>query len=228
MKRTIIILAVVLAAGASAFDPLDLDPIETGDTANYRRAHEYFLEGKELFNGGFYKDARSYYLQAIATEPNFPEAQYGLAMADIILDLYIEAETALKKTLELEPEWEFVHGELGTVYYKKGEYGAAAVELSDALEYDPDDAVARYMLAKTYWRLGKYDKAVGEYEKVLEQDSTNIDCYYDMGLVYEEAGDADKAVEAFETFIERAGDDPAEADWVERARKYIMEIKGEI
>ncbi len=61
----------------------------------------------------------------------------------------------------------------------------------------------------------------------MDKEPTNIDCYYDMGLVAEEMGDGDTAIEYFNAFITAAADDPAQEEWVQRARLYIMEIKGE-
>ncbi len=220
----LIIFPVVLSIPAFA---VDIDKADMEDKEEFMEALTLYREGLDLEDSGSIKSARYKYERAVRLYPNFPDAQYALGRVDIQLGYYEEAIQALTKVLELEPERSEVRGDLGTAYYAMEEYSIAVGELNGALRDNPDDTVAMYMLAKTYWKLDSHDKALQYYEKVLDKEPTNIDCYYDMGLVAEEMGDDDKAVEYFNAFITAASSDPAQEEWVQRARLYIMEIKGE-
>lgn len=220
----IIILSVLIFVPAFS---VDIDKADIEDKEEFMEALTLFREGLDLEESGSIKSARYKYDKAVRLYPNFPDAQYALGRVDIQLGYYEEAIQALTKVLELEPDRSEVRGDLGTAYYAMEDYTKAAGELNGALRDNPDDTVAMYMLAKTYWKLDKHDKALQYYQKVLDKEPSNIDCYFDMGLVSEEIGDNDKAIEYFNAFITAAANDPAQEEWVQRARLYIMEIKGE-
>jgi tetratricopeptide (TPR) repeat protein len=114
---------------------------------------------------------------------------------------------------------------LGNVHYAREEYNKAAYEFTEVLKKEPTDAVARYNYANALRNLGKPDKAIPQYEKALALDPSNVDAYFNMGLAYEDDGKPEEAVASFERFIEKAKDDPDQAEWVTRAREYIKEIR---
>ncbi|MCP4228753.1 MAG: tetratricopeptide repeat protein [bacterium] len=227
MLKTMALIITVLTMFIPAFGT-DIDKADIEDKEEFMEALTLYREGLDLEESGSVKSARYKYDRAVRLYPNFPDAQYGLGRVDIQLGYYEEAIEALTKVLELEPGRSEVRGDLGTAYYAMEDYSKASGELNGALRDDPDDTVAMYMLAKTHWKLGNYDKALKYYEETLKKEPSNIDCYYDMGIVAEEMGDDDKAVEYFNAFITVAANDPAQEEWVQRARKYIAEIKGEL
>ena len=223
------IIGVIIFLGVLSIQvfAVDVDKADMEDKEKFLEALTLYREGLDLEESGSIKSARYKYDRAVRLYPNFPDAQYSLGRMDIQLGYYEEAIQALTKVLELEPDRSEVRGDLGTAYYAMEEYTKAVGELNGALRDNPDDTVAMYMLAKTYWKLDKHDKALLYYQKVLDKEPSNIDCYFDMGLGAEEMGDKDEAVEYFNAFITVAANDPAQEEWVQRARLYIMEITGE-
>lgn len=57
--------------------------------------------------------------------------------------------------------------EVGTFYYKQGNYKAALSRLREALEYKPRDAVATFRLAQTLEKLQENEEARQRYEEYL-------------------------------------------------------------
>jgi len=126
--------------------------------------------------------------------------------------------------LTLKPELYEAHNKLGNVRYRREEYNKAAYEDKETLEQDPMDVIARYNLAKASRNLGDAKEAVTQFEKVLALEPGYVDCYYEMALAYEDLGKAPEAVAAYDKFIEAVGDDPDQAEWVNRAKEYKQKL----
>lgn len=84
-------------------------------------------EARAIFEGLIALDSRSY----------FGYAGLGaLALAEEKLD---EADTNLRKAIELKPEDPTVHANLGEVLLRQGKFEEAAAEFDKALELDPEE-----------------------------------------------------------------------------------------
>ncbi len=213
------------AAAARAYEAPDMEKLNTEDLAKFKEAYTFYMEGLDFEREGSWVSASQAYRNAVKIYPNYPDAQYGVGKMALRLGRLDEAEEALVWALRLKPELYQAHSELGSVHYRRGEYNKAALEFKEALKHDAEDAVALYNLANAYRNLGKPKDAVAAFEKTLALDAGNIDCYYNMALAYEDMAKPEEAVAAFENFIEGAGDDPDQAEWVTRAREYIKEIR---
>ena len=76
-----------------------------------------------------------------------------------------EAEAALKKALELEPQNGWVHCQLGRVYRKQGRSVEAEAALKKSLELEPENGCARLELGVLYQDQGGFVEAAVEFEK---------------------------------------------------------------
>ena len=52
-----------------------------------------------------------------------------------------------------------------------------------------------------------------------------MDCYYNMALAYEDLDKVEEAIAAYDKFIEAAGDDPNQQEWVNRAKEYRQSLR---
>ncbi|HOJ43936.1 MAG TPA: tetratricopeptide repeat protein, partial [Syntrophorhabdaceae bacterium] len=73
-----------------------------------------------------------------------------------------------------KPEDGYIIDSMGWVYYKKGDYGKALIEITRAHEKLPDDPTIAEHLADVYVKLNEVEKAREFYEKAisLEKDET--------------------------------------------------------
>jgi tetratricopeptide (TPR) repeat protein len=213
------------AAAAEKYEAPEMEKIDPADLATFKEAYTFYLEGVEYERAESWTSASQAYRQAIKIYPNYADAQYGFGRMAVRLGRLDDAEEALKTALALDPELYAAHSELGNVHYQRGEYNKAAYEFQEVLKNDPNDAVARYNLGNALRNLGKPDKALAQYEKAFALEPENIDILFNMALAYEDAGKNEEAVAYFEKFIAAAKDDPDEAEWVQRAKEYIQELR---
>ena len=75
-----------------------------------------------------------------------------------------EAESCLRKSIQLNAEFWESHFELGTLLDRRGAFAEAAREIRRSTELNPYDAAAHYRLARLYDRLGKPAEAAAERE----------------------------------------------------------------
>ncbi|MGD0228870.1 MAG: tetratricopeptide repeat protein [Syntrophorhabdales bacterium] len=104
-----------------------------------------------------------------------------------------EAQDLFKKALELNPNLEGAHLELGYVYYKRHLYNLEAQEYEKALALNPENTVALFGLASNLESRGQYRQAIEKYERVLALDREDADAAYELGLAYLAQGKKDKA-----------------------------------
>ncbi len=227
MWKKTAILVFALAAAAAAYEKPEIEKadIDPEDLARFKEAYAFYLEGVGFERDGSWVSASQAYRKAVETYRNYPDALYGLGRMALRLGRLDEAEDSLREALTLKPELHQAHTELGSVHYRRGDFNKAALEYKDALKYDPQDVVALYNLGNAYRNLDKPKDALEQYEKVLALDPGYVDCYYNMALAYEDMGKVEEAVAAYDKFIEVAGDDPDQLEWVNRAKEYKKNIR---
>jgi tetratricopeptide (TPR) repeat protein len=99
-----------------------------------------------------------------------------------------------KKALNLNPDLEGAHLELGYLYYKKGLYALEAQEYENALRINPQNTDALFSLATNLETRGLYGQAIEEYEKAATLDPEDAERYYQLGLAYLAQGKKDRAM----------------------------------
>ena len=108
-----------------------------------------------------------------------------------------EAMEFFKKAIELNPDLEGPHLELGSIYYIKRLYDLEIKEYQEVLRLNPDNPDALFYLGEAYETKGLYDLAIKEYEKVVSLDSEDAEAYYNLGLAYLTQGHKDKALRIY-------------------------------
>jgi tetratricopeptide (TPR) repeat protein len=95
---------------------------------------------------------------------------YTFAEKGINLD---EAEKLIKKALSLKPDSGPMIDSLGWVYYKKGDFDRAVVELERAAKYIPEDPIVAEHLGDAYYKKGLKEKALKYFEISYTLDPKN-------------------------------------------------------
>ena len=68
--------------------------------------------------------------------------------------------------------------------------------------------------------------AIGEYRKVVELDAKNSGALYNLALVYERV-DPKESIVLWECYIQLAGPQPTEKDWVDVAKLHLRKLKSQ-
>jgi Flp pilus assembly protein TadD len=108
-------------------------------------------------------------------EPDNPDVLnflgYSYAEEGINLD---EAERLVRKALEAKPESGHIIDSLGWIYYKKGHYDKAVVELERAFKKLSTDATVAEHLGDVYLKQKRYRDALRMYQKAIYLENADI------------------------------------------------------
>ena len=123
---------------------------------------------------------------------------------------YDEAIALLQPMAGLTPKPAGLFHELGTVYYKKGDYLKAAEYLKQSVAEDPNDKEAVQLLGLSYYLAGRPAEAIPYLEKVQAwYPRANVDAAYILGISYIQAKDYPQARKAFAAMFDVPADSGA-------------------
>ena len=128
-----------------------------------------------------------------STDPDFAAARRLLQQGK-----YDEALLQLSDLAAKKPGLKGVSGELGTAYYRKGDYIKAIESLKQALVEDPENKESVQLLGLSYYLSGRPGEAIPMLEKVQAwYPRANVDATYILGQCYIQAKDYPQARTAF-------------------------------
>jgi tetratricopeptide (TPR) repeat protein len=174
-----------------------------------------------------FEQAEEAYVKAIDLRPFYAEAYVGLGDAKAARGDVDGAISAYQKALVHNPLSGKVFASLGKIYYsEKGLYYESVQAYKKSVELDPVNTEARMGLAEVYEDKGLYQEAIGEYRKVVELDARNTGALYNLALVYERV-DPKESIVLWERYIQLAGSQPTEKDWVDVAKLHLRKLKSQ-
>jgi len=94
------------------------------------------------------------------------------------------------------------HNNLGTVYYKMGDYARAAESFRESIRIKQNFADSHYNLSNAYRNLGRLDDAIAECELALSYNPRKMNARNNLGLMYYEKGRTEEAIEMFKSVLE--------------------------
>jgi len=196
---------------------------QLGDEARATKAREDLEkfgrlseEAKRVYNEGvavtklrYDKEAFAKFQEALALDPNFEPALYGLATSALKLDRPAEAAAAAEALLKVNPQ----NAEALKIRYNAALKLRDDAKLADALVglAGVDAATARnglFVLARGAFERDDIAKAKERFRHVLEIDPMHARSHYFLGLILMRDGAKQEAKTHFERFLELAPDDP--------------------
>lgn len=104
---------------------------------------------------------------------------------------------ALKKAVEIFPDYFLALELLGTEYVKSGEYEQALPVLTHAAQVNPNASKCFYALGVAYLKSNRSAEAVNWLQKAADKDSKNLNVYMMMGIAYGNISSLSEAETAF-------------------------------
>ncbi len=118
---------------------------------------------------------------------------------------YEEAISELEQLSQSQPEIKGLDRELGTAYYRKGDYPHAIASLTKAVGRDAHDDEASQLLGLSYYLAGKPSEAIPYLERVQTwYPRANVDASYILGQCYIQTKDYEHARQAFAKMFDLA------------------------
>ncbi|HEX3818882.1 MAG TPA: winged helix-turn-helix domain-containing protein [Candidatus Sulfotelmatobacter sp.] len=151
-------------------------------------AHDAYLRGHYEWALGHNENARKFYEQAVAIQPDYALGWTGLAdyhaQGAVLGELdprqaLPQAEAAAQKAIELDDSLPRAHATLGGMIFLNGGDSAQALkELARATELDPHDSESFHLRAWVLCALGHYDEAIA-----VQKQSTAINPFEYRGAM---------------------------------------------
>jgi len=117
----------------------------------------------------------------------------------------------VKRRLKDDPQNEWLHYTLGSIYAQKGELEKALEEFQLVLKLNPENGLALHSCGSIYNRMGMEEKALEYYKKAIVSQVTpeleeiyktwnysNAFAYFDIADIYMRRGQLDEAIFMFE------------------------------
>ena len=167
------------------------------------RAEALLGEADRAEGLGHLEDALALYDQALALDPEHPDAWIERAGLLLALQRPRDAEASVRRQLRLAPRHAHAWSHLGRVLVVQGRREEAAEAFRKQLELAPDHLVARRRLADTLVTLGRAREALPHIERVVEERPRDTPLLVDRGRARIAAGqrapglaDLERAVDA--------------------------------
>ena len=184
---------------------------------NPESALYHFLYGRTLND----MDAkRAEYKKALAADPAFFRAQFGIGGSYIIEKRYDEAIVALNKTLNLKPGMVDAMRLLAGIYLEKSMPHQARRLLEEAVAIDSSDAGIYIRLGQAYSQLDRFQGAEKAFLKAAALQPEEALIYYYLGLSREIGNNRQGALEAYRKFLDMA----PEHELAQSAKKIIERL----
>jgi tetratricopeptide (TPR) repeat protein len=152
------------------------------------------------------EDAKTYFDQAIAINPDNAQAYVGLAAAYSAMGMLDQAVTSFENALAQNPQNLQARYALGLLYVELGQYEMAIPHLEQVLAVHPEFTNLRLKLAAAYSDVGRNGDAADAAVAVLETDPENTQLALYTAQLEARAGRTGDAVSRLEGIISRTGD----------------------
>ncbi len=133
--------------------------------ANPKEPNVHFGLGYLLWTQGQYPEAGEEFQAELTNVPDHAEALVYLADSNIKMNHLDAALPLLRKAIQLKPDMDMAHLDLGIVYAGAGRQEDALRELKLAAKIKPDNVNTHWRLAQLYRTMGRRDEANAEFEK---------------------------------------------------------------
>ena len=151
--------------------------------------------------------------------PNCADCYYNLGLAYTHKQDWANAETALKKAIELKPTSPDPYNGLANVYNAEKKFDDALAMNQKATELATTtpgaggggSAEAMYNQGVVLFNAGKYPEAKEQFANATKADPNNAAAFYQLGMTALNVGQIQEAVDALQTFLKLAPNDPKAA-----------------
>ena len=145
------------------------ESISVADLAIPEPARAEVAKGQDAMRTKNTDEAIKHFQKAIKLYEPYPQAYHLLGEAYAEQQQWPDTESALKRSIELEPKLADSYMDLGALRNQTKNYSGAEEALKKGLELKPDFPMAQYELAKTYSATGRWQEAAPLAETAVKE-----------------------------------------------------------
>ena len=162
---------------------------------------KYKFLGKTARDKSDHAEVVTYYTQLLSFQPDYHQAHYYIARAQLALGHQSLAKTSLLAAVALKPGHANTNLLLFQVYAAESKPDTAWLYLGPLVKANPGDANYRQYrrtLADLWRRAGKVAIAIGHYQAIAEDvttpEATRQDLFELLAVLYDDMGDAQQSI----------------------------------
>ena len=106
------------------------------------------------------------------------------------------------EVIRTNPDFEFDHRELGSLYFNEQKWNDAEVHFLRALETAPNDPAGHFILASTYVQQGKMADAQAHFERTVQLKPDHVEARFELAQRYLQQGEAAAAIQQFRSALQ--------------------------
>jgi type IV pilus biogenesis/stability protein PilW len=199
-RATLLVLVAVISALAACAG---------GSAASAKKKKEkgeiHYNLGAEALRQGRAQDALREFDEALAVEPDFPEAHLGRGLVmEYGYGRLEDAERHYRRALALRPTFPEAHNNLGQLLARTARLDEAVREFDAALasmQYR-EPFIARCNKGEALYRLGKQEEGLAELEACLKLNPRYCLGHRMLGRIQLDAGRTKAAIDAFDRYAQ--------------------------
>lgn len=195
---------------------LNLDAQEEGQLHSARsydpEIYDLYLRGRYAFQRRDFDglhEARSYYQQAVAKDPNFSLGYSGLSDCYTLMALFgdgyrrvPEATENAHRALALDDSLAEAHASLAAADVLDWKWTEAEREFQQTLRLNPNNAQAHQWYGNLFLGpMGRHQEAIAEMQRALDLDPLSLVINTDLGYAYFLAGQDDAALRQYQKVL---------------------------
>jgi tetratricopeptide (TPR) repeat protein len=181
--------------------PLLLDVI---DARIPPAAREDFNNGRAALAKKNYKEGIALLEKATLGYSNFFEAQLLLGIAHMDLKEWEKAEEALRRAIEIKPQYAPATIYLGEVYWREKRYPDAEQTLREGLKLDEKSWHGQFTLGRLYWDMGEVAKAGGPIGMTLQLKPDLAEAHLLAGNILLRVNQRERALVEYREYLKLA------------------------
>src|SRR5205823_4758106 len=125
-------------------------------------------------------------------DPSSSENYYNYGVLLLGAERYQQAESAFRKTMEINPFHSGAHNNLGFLLERQGRLLEAEAEYRKAIENKPNNRQTHFNLGRLLVNQEKYEEGIRELKKTIQPEDENTPRYrYALGAALARSGDRD-------------------------------------
>ena len=171
-------------------------------------AAELIEEGLRCYQGGDKQGAEKKLRAACAISPSVPQAHYNLGYFYSLEERWHEAETALLKAIEYQPDYSRALFTLAGVYMALGRLDRAQEKFLASERLTPDDLDVQLNLGILAIRAGRREEALDRLDRCIDAEHSTDTARFHRAIALQDLGRLDEALVLYRTLV--AG---KTADW---------------
>jgi TolB-like protein len=213
--RDVLVVQARIAREIAAQIRVALSPAEESRLAEVRpadpKAHEAYLLGLHLLNGGDWPGAIRSFEDAVSLDPAFTAAHLSVArvyasewqFSDSLTaaESQAKAKASLWKVIELEPGSPVAQLAIARIRHLDRDWRGSEEAYRKGLELDPANALSRASFGMLLSTLGRPDEALAEVERVLAIDPLSVLGHGLRGIILFQARRYPEAIGQFEKVL---------------------------